>query len=90
MIDKCLSALDSVRYDIFDAISDNKYRWGDTCHANEVLGWVPRTVPRITRLTMKAGHTKSIRPSTYGSATPRDAGLGLHILSLCASWYTHA
>ena len=42
MIDKCLSASDSVRYDIFDAISDNKYRWRDTCHANEVLGWVPQ------------------------------------------------
>ena len=40
MVDKCLSAPNSIRYDTFDAISNNKYRWRDTSHANEVLGWV--------------------------------------------------
>ena len=40
MVDKCISAPDSVRFDIFDAISDNKYRWRDTSHATDVLGWV--------------------------------------------------
>ena len=29
----------TVRFDIFDAISDNKYRWRATSHATEVLGW---------------------------------------------------
>ena len=42
MIDRCLSAPATVRYDIFDAISDNKYRWRDTSHATEVLGYAPQ------------------------------------------------
>lgn len=41
MIDKCLSAPDSVRFDIFDAISENSRRWRDTRHAKQVLGWKP-------------------------------------------------
>jgi len=41
MVDKCLSAPMSLKYDIFDAISENRYRWRDTRHAKTVLGWVP-------------------------------------------------
>jgi len=41
IIDKCLSAPMSLKFDIFDAISENKYRWRDTNHAKEVLGWQP-------------------------------------------------
>ena len=41
MIDKCLSAPMTLQYDIFDAISENQYRWRDTNHAKEVLGWQP-------------------------------------------------
>jgi nucleoside-diphosphate-sugar epimerase len=41
MIDKCIDAPMSLRYDVFDAISENKYRWRDTSHAKEVLGWRP-------------------------------------------------
>ena len=41
MVDKCLSAPMSLRYDLFDAISNNRYRWRDTTHASEVLGWEP-------------------------------------------------
>jgi nucleoside-diphosphate-sugar epimerase len=41
MIDKCLSAPLSLKYDIFDALSDNSTRWRDTSHAKEVLGWKP-------------------------------------------------
>ncbi len=41
MIDKCLSAPPSLKFDIFDAISENKYRWRDTSHAKEVIGWQP-------------------------------------------------
>ena len=41
MVDKCLSAPDSIRFDIFDAISDNSRRWRDTSHAKELLGWRP-------------------------------------------------
>jgi nucleoside-diphosphate-sugar epimerase len=41
MIDKCLSAPATLKFDIFDAISENSWRWRDTDHAKEVLGWRP-------------------------------------------------
>jgi len=41
MIDKCLLAPMSLRYEIFDAISENKVRWRDTTPAKEILGWKP-------------------------------------------------
>ena len=41
IIDLCLSAPDSIRFEIFDAISNNKLRWRDTSHATELLGWNP-------------------------------------------------
>lgn len=41
MVDKCLSAPDTIRFDIFDAISENKRRWRDTSHAKDVIGWRP-------------------------------------------------
>jgi nucleoside-diphosphate-sugar epimerase len=41
MIDKCLGAPASLKFDIFDAISENSRRWRDTGHAKEVLGWRP-------------------------------------------------
>ena len=34
MVDKCLSAPMSIRYDIFDAISNNRYKWRSTNHAS--------------------------------------------------------
>ncbi len=41
MIDLCLSAPADLGYEIFDAISENKWRWRDTSHAKQVLGWNP-------------------------------------------------
>jgi NAD+ dependent glucose-6-phosphate dehydrogenase len=41
MIDRCLSAPPSVRFGIFDAISENSTRWRDTSPAKKVLGWRP-------------------------------------------------
>jgi len=41
VIDKCLSAPESLKYDIFNAISENKYRWRSTEHTKSVLGWRP-------------------------------------------------
>ena len=39
MIDLCLSAPESLRYDIFDVVSDNKWAVRDNSHAREVLGY---------------------------------------------------
>lgn len=41
MIDKCLSAPASLRFGIFDALSENKVRWRDTSPAKTILGWKP-------------------------------------------------
>ena len=41
MIDKCISAVDDLKFDIFNAISENKYRWRKTEHTKEVLHWQP-------------------------------------------------
>ena len=41
MVEKCIDAPDDLMYGTFDAISDNKWRWRDTDHAKEVLGWNP-------------------------------------------------
>jgi nucleoside-diphosphate-sugar epimerase len=43
MVDRCLSAPEGLRFDIFDAISDNQHRWRETAHATEVLGWKPQS-----------------------------------------------
>jgi nucleoside-diphosphate-sugar epimerase len=41
MIDRCLSAPPEIRYEIFDAISENWPRWRDTSAAKRQLGWKP-------------------------------------------------
>ena len=41
IIDKCLAAPMTLKYGVFDAISENKYRWRDTSPAKEILGWKP-------------------------------------------------
>ena len=42
MIERCIEAPDTVKFDIFDAISDNSTRWRDISHAEKVIGWKPR------------------------------------------------
>lgn len=42
MIDKCLSAPASLKFDIFHAVSNNSRRWRDIDHAREVLCWEPQ------------------------------------------------
>ena len=63
MVDKCLEAPMSIRYDTFDAISNNRYKWRGTSHAYEVLGWEPSKASRTTRSTIRAAGTRS-RAST--------------------------
>ena len=41
MIDLCLSAPESIRFDVFHASSNNKYAWRDTSRAKDILGWNP-------------------------------------------------
>ena len=41
MIDKCIEADDRLRFDIFYAVSDNKYNYRDIGHARDVIGFVP-------------------------------------------------
>ena len=39
MFSLCIDAPDNVRYDLFELVSDNRYRWRDNAHAKEVLGY---------------------------------------------------
>jgi nucleoside-diphosphate-sugar epimerase len=41
MIERCIDAPDSVRYDIFYAVSDNRGRFRDIEHASEIIGYQP-------------------------------------------------
>jgi nucleoside-diphosphate-sugar epimerase len=41
MIERCIEAPDSVRYDIFYAVSNNRGRFRDIAHAKEVIGYEP-------------------------------------------------
>ena len=41
IIDKCLAAPLTLKYGLFDAISENKYRWRDTRPTKDILGWQP-------------------------------------------------
>lgn len=41
IIEKSLDAPLSLKYAVYDAISENKYRWRDTTFAKTVLGWQP-------------------------------------------------
>ena len=42
MIERCFDAPDDLRFDIFDAISNNRWKWRDTSHAQQVIGWSPK------------------------------------------------
>jgi nucleoside-diphosphate-sugar epimerase len=41
MIERCVNAPDSLRYDVFYAVSDNRGRYRDIAHALEVVGYIP-------------------------------------------------
>ena len=38
----CIDAPESLRFDVFYAVSDNRYRFLDIAHAREVLGYAPQ------------------------------------------------
>ncbi len=42
MVEKCIEAPDSVRFDIFFAVSNNKWGYRDVSHAREVVGFEPQ------------------------------------------------
>ena len=42
MIERCIDAPESLRFDVFFVISNNKWGYRDISHAREVLGYDPR------------------------------------------------
>ncbi|MCH7906037.1 MAG: NAD(P)-dependent oxidoreductase [Chloroflexi bacterium] len=42
MVEKCVSADDSVRFDLFYAVSNNRGRFRDIQHARDIIGYVPQ------------------------------------------------
>lgn len=49
MVDRCISAPDSLRFDIFFAVSNNKYNYRDITHARDVIGFEPQDNPDLYR-----------------------------------------
>ena len=39
MFSLCIDAPDEIRFDLFELVSDNRYRWRDNAHAKEVLAY---------------------------------------------------
>ena len=67
MIDRCISAPKDLLFDIFSAISNNKWRWREIEHSRDVLGWVPKgsAEAAAARDGIKPGHE-------HGPSTPAD------------------
>jgi nucleoside-diphosphate-sugar epimerase len=42
MVEKCVAAPDSLKYDIFFVVSNNKWSYRDLTHANKVVGFEPQ------------------------------------------------
>ncbi len=42
ILQRCIDAPDSVKYDIFDAVSNNRWAFRDLSHAKEVIGYEPQ------------------------------------------------
>ena len=42
IVEKCIDAPDSLRFDIFEAASNNRWRWRDISHTQQVLGYEPQ------------------------------------------------
>jgi len=42
MIDKCIQAPDSLKWDIVYCVSNNQWRFRDIQHARESVGYVPQ------------------------------------------------
>ena len=67
MIDRCISAPEDLLFDIFTAISNNKWRWREIEHARDVLGWIPKGSAE------EAAARDGITPGReHGPSTPAD------------------
>ena len=42
IVQRCIDAPESLKFDIFYGVSDNRYRFLDISHAREVLGYIPQ------------------------------------------------
>jgi len=42
MLEKCITAPEELRYDVFYAVSNNRRNYRDLAHARQVLGYEPR------------------------------------------------
>ena len=47
MVDRCVDAPDSLRFDIFFAMSNNKYNYRDITHARDIVGFEPQDNPDL-------------------------------------------
>ena len=55
MVERCINAPEEVRYDIFEGLSDNRWRWRDISHAKKVLGYEPQDSVDVYDIPDKGG-----------------------------------
>ncbi len=59
MVERCIDAPEAVRYDIFEAMSDNRWRWRDITQAQRVLGYEPKGSADSTTSPTRAAGARS-------------------------------
>lgn len=63
MIEKCIDAPEMIQYEIFDAISNNRYRWRDIDPARQTLGYEPTGSAENYEIEDKGGrHQVNVTP----------------------------
>ena len=55
MVEKCIDAPENVRYDIFEATSNDRWRWRDISHSQKVLGYEPQDSADVYDIPDKGG-----------------------------------
>lgn len=55
IVELCIDAPDDLRYDIFEAASDNRWRWRDISHTQKVLGYRPQGSADVYDIEDKGG-----------------------------------
>ncbi len=55
MVEKCIDAPDDIKFDTYQAMSDNQYRWRDLTHAEKMIGYKPKDSVDVYDIPDKGG-----------------------------------
>ena len=55
IVERCNDAPEDLKYEIFEAASDNRWRWRDISHTQDVLGYEPQGSADVHDIEDKGG-----------------------------------